>query len=1174
MGLAVPVHRGSIVPTLLLLTFAVVWMPSASGTIEVLTEFVLPGMRPASSVIRGSDGALYGTTSAGGSHNLGTVFRIAADGTFNSLHDFNGSDGGNPYVALTLGGDGALYGTTPEVSSCDAGICTVQSNGTVFRIAADGTFSSLHGFNGSDGSSPQATLTLGRDGALYGTTNRGGANDAGTVFRIAADGTFSSLHGFNGSDGASPYGALTLGSEGALYGTTSGGGNNNAGTVFKLAANGAFTSLHSFNGSDGSSPQVALTLGSDGALYGTTERGGINDSGTVFKIAADGTFRSLHDFNDSDGKPSAALTLGTDEALYGTTTGVFHCFPLAGCVLQGNGTVFKVTTDGTFSTLHCFNRSDGASPSALTLGPEGALYGTTSGGGNDSDGTVFSVATDGTFSSLHSFNGNDGTVPQAALTLGSDGALYGTTSGGGIGGGVGTVFSILANGMFTSLHSFNSSDGWSPQAMLTRGCDGTLYGTTNRGGANDSGTVFKLAADGTFSSLHSFNGSDGAPPREALTRGCEGALYGTTIQGGINGFGTIYKFTAEGTFSTLHSFNGSDGKFPIAALTLGPDRALYGITSSDVSCPSYGGCTIISYGTVFKIALDGTFRSLHAFNGTDGDSSSAALTLGRDGALYGTTTGGGTSNAGTVFKITADGTFRSLHDFNDIDGRAPQAALTLGRDGALYGTTSAGGTSNAGTVFQIAADGTFRSLYSFNYSDSPSPQAALTLGSDGALYGFSASLAGFSHFAGTVFRIAADGTFNLLHSFNGSDGRSPRGALTLGPDGALYGVTSEGGTDGVGTVFKLAADGTFSSLHSFNRNDGSSPQTPLTLGPDGALYGTTPEGGTQGGGVIFRLATEPLPVNSPPNAAPDAFVFGRNGTTPVTFPAPGVLCNDTGTSTATLRIAGATATSPRIIVLPQNGGKVALYEDGHFAYWPPSTSFHGSRTFVYRVTDGKATSNTATVTLTVNRGPHAANDVATTSQGQGVPINLLDNDTAYGAATINPATVSIDTTPANGTVTVKANGSVVYTPNSAFGGSDSFTYTVKDSFDTVSNVATVTVYVPMAVSDSYLKTANTLARQTVTVSAINGVKANDVPNVKGRTFALVSGPVQTAGSGLGTLTLGTLNPRNGAFRYILKGVGATGEARQASKRGTWQFTYKMTLNGVATAPATVTITVQ
>ena len=128
--------------------------------------------------------------------------------------------------------------------------------------------------------------------------------------------------------------------------------------------------------------------------------------------------------------------------------------------------------------------------------------------------------------------------------------------------------------------------------------------------------------------------------------------------------------------------------------------------------------------------------------------------------------------------------------------------------------------------------------------------------------------------------------------------------------------------------------------------------------------------------------------------------------------------------------------------------------------------------------------------------------------------------------------------------------------------------------DTVSNVATVTVYVPMAVSDSYLRTANTLARQTVTVSASNGVKANDVPNVKGRTFALVSGPVQTAGTGPGTLTLGTLNPRNGAFRFTLNGVGATGSARQASKRGTWQFTYKMTLNGVATAPAAVTITVQ
>ncbi len=154
--------------------------------------------------------------------------------------------------------------------------------------------------------------------ALYGSTTQetGGHYGYGTVFKIDAGGTFTSLHSFNGVDPSSPSGALALGSDGALYGSTFQGGSSNAGTLFKIDTSGAFTSLHSFASVDGNYPQTALTLGSDGALYGSTSSGGSYGAGTLFKIATDGTFTSLHSFTAAGTVISlvSALALGSDGA--------------------------------------------------------------------------------------------------------------------------------------------------------------------------------------------------------------------------------------------------------------------------------------------------------------------------------------------------------------------------------------------------------------------------------------------------------------------------------------------------------------------------------------------------------------------------------------------------------------------------------------------------------------------------------------------------------------------------------------------------------------------------------------------------------------------------------------------------------------------------------------------
>lgn len=308
-------------------------------------------------------------------------------------------------------------------------------------------------------------------------------------------------------------------------------------------------------------------------------------------------------------------------------------------------------------------------------------------------------------------------------------------------------------------------------------------------------------------------------------------------------------------------------------------------------------------------------------------------------------------------------------------------------------------------------------------------------------------------------------------------------------------------------------------------------------------------------------------VTQPPNAAPvavdDRFALPVAGTAPVALAAPGVLANDTDDGDGVLRLAGV---APRTLTLPDGGGQVTLRQDGGLVYRPPSATFSGARTFIYQATDGVLRSNTATVTLTIVRRPTARNDSATTSLDTAKEIHVLANDRAFPPARLDPAAVEIVSAPANGTAQPNSNGTVTYRPRTGFAGTDTLTYSVRDSLGTASNPARVTMQVPQARPDSYRVAATASTRQTVRVAATDGVAINDVPNATGRIFTKLSNPVRIAGSGTGTLTLIEFSPSSGAFAYRVTGT-------QKGKRGTFQFTYRMTLNRVPTAPATVTISV-
>jgi uncharacterized repeat protein (TIGR03803 family) len=341
---------------------------------------------------------------------------------------------------------------------------------------------------------------------------------------------------------------------------------------------------------------------------------------------------------------------------------------------------------------------DGLYPYAgLIKDKAGNLYGVTIDGGTHGIGTVFEVTPGGAESVLYSFQGEpDGGFPSAGLIEDKAGNLYGTT---GIGGvyGCGTIFEVTPSGIETVLHSFTGgSDGGVPAASLIKGNGGNFYSTTVQGGAHNGGTVFEIAPTGSETVLYSFTGgNDGGVPAAGLVRGSNDNFYGTTAYGGTHDLGTLYEITPSGAETVLYSFTGgNDGWYPNAPLVLDGTGDLYGTAE-------YGGAS--GYGTLFKLAPDGTFTVVVAFAGSNGKTPSPGGGLIRDasGDLYGTTSGGGAYGAGTVFEVKATGKERVLYSFaGGTDGADPLGVVE--KEHNLYGATYGGGTADAGTVFEIS----------------------------------------------------------------------------------------------------------------------------------------------------------------------------------------------------------------------------------------------------------------------------------------------------------------------------------------------------------------------------------------------------------------------------------------------------------------------------------------
>lgn len=577
-------------------------------------ETVPNGKKPWGTLVDSGSGVLLGTTETGGNIDRGVVFKVPTSGArlgrIDLIKHFAGgaTDGANPRSGLWKSkADGFFYGTTFAGGT--------NNLGTVYRLNSLGTtFQMVTNMESLKGSKPQASLVEPpvADGFLYGTCSEGGANGVGSVFKVGRDSVGAPINAgnvasFNTTDGRAPLSGLVFATDGLAYGTTDQGGVGGLGGIFRITPGVSLRSAASFVSTGGANPRAAVSAGPDGVLFGTTFDGGATADGSIFRVTEDGTYSTVASFSGADGaNPYAPLIVAADGTIFGST-------------YKGGsnerGTLFRLTTDGTIQPLIKFSGTvapKGTNPRGTMVRAGNDFFGVTEKGGANDKGTIFkmTVNTPGstvpaTVVTLLEFSGANGEFPFGGLTDGDDGFFYGTTTKGGL-NGLGTFFKINASGTHTKLYDFTTSNQVPVSALVKDPSASTLtfYATSDPSsqGLSGNGSIFKIIAPSAVTTLHSFlNGTDGRFPRGLSYIGTN-LLAGVTYSGDsaapINGGGGTL-FTAStngGAPTTVYTFTDNySGVLAAsraeAAPFLASDGAVYGVSQKS----SLGG------GTIFRL---------------------------------------------------------------------------------------------------------------------------------------------------------------------------------------------------------------------------------------------------------------------------------------------------------------------------------------------------------------------------------------------------------------------------------------------------------------------------------------------------------------------------------------------------------------------------------------------
>jgi uncharacterized repeat protein (TIGR03803 family) len=770
---------------------------SPNGGFTKLVDFtgiggIAKGSSPETELLAGADGYFYGTTTSGGASDLGVIFRMSPTGAMTTLVEFTGTSGtkkgDRPRGGLAQAPNGTLFGTTT--------LGGTQNLGTLFKVDPDGgNFQTLVEFTGTTGphkgSSPEARLTMDTHGVLWGSTSRGGATDLGTIFNITQAGVLDTVVEFTGATGSHPGGdpdeALLLDGDGNFYGTS-------GSSVFKMKPDGTMLLNVELDPAIGYNP-TSLTFGGDGFLYGVC-RESESPWGSIFRFAPDGTVTFLVEADDSSGTAGigeiTSLVNGGDGSIYGTTSQGGNA---------ARGSVFRLTGGGTQTNLLEFAGSTsrdkaktrlGTGPTSLLRSSDGNFYGVTTRGGLSDAGTVFRMAPGGAHEVIHDFSENsamDGRWP-TNLVLGPGGVLFGTTSG-----SPDVVFKVTPTGDFTELFTFTGIEGSHPGSSPNRpflASDGNFYGTTETGGIHNRGVVYRITPLGDYTLLHEFT-------PDFYTSTVDWQNVPITNQYFYNPFTITFKLTPDASnmngVTGLSATAASDYTHLACIVRLNPsgffDVRKGGAYASDTAIGYSAGntysisMTISLQDRTYSVSVDGTpiasnypFRTEQSFinslsylalrnesNTTPGTHTVSDISLqtnrrgpkgvlaqGTDGKLYGTIAGQGDSEKGRLFRITPSPQvqFEELGSFTGSVGGANPSDLYAQPDGTFVGIVGdGGGAYGNGCVFRATTSGALSNFVSIPAVVSGDPLPFLVGTDDGLIYGATLS--------NSIFRVVTQG---------------------------------------------------------------------------------------------------------------------------------------------------------------------------------------------------------------------------------------------------------------------------------------------------------------------------------------------------------------------------------------------------------------------------------
>jgi uncharacterized repeat protein (TIGR03803 family) len=574
----------------------------------------------------------------------------------------------------------------------------------------------------------------------------------------------------------------------------------------------------------------------DFALYGSYTQP-VGGEGAVYAINPDGTdYQIIKAFpSNPDGQvPVGKLLLTNDGYVYGVCQG-------GG---TGAGTIFKMKTDGTeFQVIHTFDASFVNPVGDLVLGNDDYLFGSTKAGGFNDGGRIYKVKTDGSgFTTVFEFGGTH-LGNRVGLTVDTDGTIYGIASNA---NSHHAVFKLSADGAsFNVLHEFPElSSGVLVNGEILLASNGYLYGTSRYNGVNEKGTLFRIKKDGTsFSTILDFPATLIESPEYNIVE-IGGVIYGSAGSAATSST-FVFKVNLDGTGYSVVSNPGSSYGYASAALAATPDGNLIIVCRS--SGPGVGVVSHLDLQTNVA-SIVGTFEN-YSWD-------AAVPVVLANGDIIGGRDYGYSSKNGCIYRMTSAGSLTVFKDFPQPEGSQPMGNIVQS-GGFLYGLTQRGGAFGSGVVYRMKKDGSEYLVLDDIDKLIVSNGVSISfngplLGSDGILYGVNDLEA---NWVGSLYKVSTDGStpYTEIYQFNPVAGEYPTGHLIEGSDGMLYGMTQNGGANGVGTIYKISKDGgNFQKLHDFE--SGTQPQgASLVEGADGYLVGMTQYGGANSFGILFRI---------------------------------------------------------------------------------------------------------------------------------------------------------------------------------------------------------------------------------------------------------------------------------------------------------------------------------